>query len=274
MIIALMYYEGDLEVAMELARLLTDIEPRPRTDVRLALVCQPGTPRTPLVAWTVRHCRRRFEVDEVVSPLGATGWPVACTALWFGACSYYHNLFAKGELGKHRCIFTVDANDAAPLHSDWISMMLQLHEDGRRENKLVMGTPYFIDRCPLHLNPNAIFDFELFDKTPLLSDLPRYDGTQLTHFDIYHRKLMIDNASLSSVVRTDWHGAGEKASLPLLFDRSREAIWLHGYKDEDFRWKVREHLSHNPSPPRIAHYDLDQISKHTLTQRYYEEAYL
>ena len=274
MIIALMYYEGDLEVTMELSRLLTDIETIPRSDVRLALVSQPGTPRTPLVAWTVRHCQRRFEVDEVVSPLGAKGWPVACAALWVGACRHYYDLYTKKQLGDHQCILTLDANDGVPLHENWIDLMLQLHKNGREADKLIMGTPYFVDRCPLHLNPNAIFDFEVFNTEPELLDLPRYDGSQLTHHDIYCRNPMLANASLSSAVRTDWHGAGEHASGPLLLDRSRESIWLHGYKDADLRWQVREHLARIPPPPQIVQYNLEQLSRHALTQRYYEEAYL
>jgi hypothetical protein len=271
MICALMYCEADLPESMELARLLADVEPVFQHDFRLALVSQPGTPRPALVDRTVGHCERRFEVDVVTSPLGAAGWPVGCTALWFGTCLHYHDLYTRGLLGPHRSIVTLDANDGAPLHKNWISLLRELHARARTCGKTVVGAPYYIDRCPLHMNSNALFDFDFFAETHVLDDVPRYDGTQYTHYDIYHASTMLPHALLSSAVRTDWHGAGDKATPELLAERSREAVWLHGYKDADFRWRIREHLERDLPQPTLSFYDLDRLRRHETTQRQYEE---
>jgi len=270
MIVALMYCKSDLEPTMQLARLLADIEPEPRQDVILALVRQPDVALDELTDRTSRHCARKFTVENVVSPLGAQGHPQGCTALWTGTCLHYYERFARGELDEHRGLLTLDGGDGIPLHRDWISLFKKEHDRTLGLHLRITGTPYFIDRCPLHVNPNALFDLRVFGQTRLLTP-PVYDGTLETHFDIYHREEMLAQASLSSVVRTDWHGQGQPATHELLLNRSRRAIWLHGYKDDNLRWLCREHLRDLPAPPQICHYTLPEMRQRELLRRSYEE---
>lgn len=93
-------------------------------------------------------------------------------------------------------------------------------------------------------------------------DIPRYDGTLLTHFDIYHRRGMLENTSLSTVVHTDWRGAGNKISVGLMRERAGRSLWLHGYKDEDLFWTARNFLfdgeAHKKSP-ELRRYDLGDL---------------
>ena len=275
MIICLMYYEGDLEVSMSLARFLADIEPSPRDDVVLALVRQPDTPTDnaswKLVEHTIAHCSRKFTVESVASPIGAKGHPAGCTALWTGSAQYYLGQRRKGLLGKHPSIFMLDANDGIPLHSNWISMSLCEHQKTLGTGKLITGSPYFQGTCPLHVNPNAIYNFEVFERTKMLVDVPTYDGTLGANFDIYHREEMLAHSRLTSVVRTDWRGGGQPATRDLLLERSKEHIWLHGYKDAGLHWLGREHLVAIPQQPQIREYDLPSLRKHETVRRHYEE---
>ena len=271
MIVALQFCEADLEPSMELARLVADLEPRPRDDVQLALVYQPGTPATSLVTRTLDHCSLKFEVELVESPLGASGHPEGCTALWAGTCRHYFEKYQTGN-SRHSRIFTLDGGDGIPLHPDWISVVLAEHELTLQRGKLISGTPYFLGTCPLHVNPNAVFELDVFNKTRLLTDVPRYDGTLLTHFDVYHRSEMLDHAELSSLVRTDWRGGGQPATRDLLLERSRESVWLHGYKDPDLRWIARDHLAYNLPRPQIKHYDLPSLRTHEAVRRSYEDS--
>jgi hypothetical protein len=271
-IFAFQYYEGDLEQTMSLARLIADNEPRYRRDVLFSLVCQPGTPVDALTMATIEHCRLKFAVEHVVSPLGAKGHPEGCTALFAGTGMHYHELWRAGEL-EHDAICMLDGGDGIPLHRNWISIVIREHElTTLGHKKLITGTPYFLGTCPLHLNPNAVFEFSVFDKTKILTDVPKHDGTLSTHFDIYHRQEMIDNAYLSSIVRTDWRGGGEKATAELLVERSRRAVWLHGYKDANLHWLCREHLLANDETPEICHYELESLRQHEAVRRSYEES--
>lgn len=270
MIVALMFCQTDATETMQLARLLADIEPVPRDDVLLALVRQPDVPMTPLIERTARHCSQKFRVENTVSPLFAEGHPEGCTALWTGTCQHYHERFLKGQLGGHLSLLTLDGGDGVPLCADWIDRFMEEHDRSVERGHLITASPYFVDRCPLHVNPNGVFELDVFSKTHLLEP-PTYDGTLKTHFDIYHREEMLEHAGLSSIVRTDWHGQGEKATRELLLDRSKESIWLHGYKDADLRWLGREHLASAPAPSQVKHYELADMRQHELLRRSYEE---
>jgi hypothetical protein len=281
MIIALQYYEKDLEPTMSLARLLADLEPAFRRDALLALVNQPGTPRPELVARTVAHCRRRFPVAEVTSEFAGSGHPEGCTALWRGTAHHFHRQWKNDaqyyEYEPPRehanSILMLDGGDGVPLHRDWLDRMAGIHLDTLlMRGKLITGTPYFMGTCPLHVNPNAVFEASVFDETRFLDEMPPYDGTVLTNFDVYHREEMLAHASLSSVVRTDWRGGGRPATLELLRERSRESLWLHGYKDEGLHWLAREHVASCPPPPQIRYYELEQLRVQERVRRNLEVA--
>lgn len=289
MIGALQYYQneddgkGDLPQTMSLARLVADLLPEMRNDVLLALVSQPGTPRTPLVERTVAHCRRKLPVVEIVSEIGARGHPEGCTTLWLGTTSHFYRMLKAGHHFDPACIYdsttphgrsllALDGGDGIPLHRNWLDLLIELHLETLSKGKLITGTPYFQGGCPLHVNPNAVFELSVFGQTNFLTDIPQYDGSVMTNFDVYHREEMLRHASLSSAVRTDWRGGGRRATRELLLERSREAIWLHGYRDADLYFTAREHLASRPAPPQIKHYDLAHLRTSERVQRDYEEA--
>jgi hypothetical protein len=254
MIAAFQYYEGDLNQTMSLVRLLADLEPVSRTDVTLALVRQPDTPMTSLTVKTIKHCERKFPVIHFASARGAHGHPVACTAIWTGMMEFFHSNC------PHEAVLSLDGGDCVPLHRNWISLMLEEHKRTLEAGKLITGTPYYLGGCPLHVNPNAIFQMSVWTMAPSLQKPPVYNGTLLTHFDIFHRRAMLTNASLSSVVHTDWQGAGNKISWSLMAERARTSVWLHGYKDSELYSVARQYLFSTPeSCPTIRRYDLQRL---------------
>lgn len=275
MIIALQYYQGDLEATMRLARLLADLEEEPRYDVLLALVRQPDTEITPLVERTIAHCQRKFDVESVASKYWGKGHPEGCTALWKGTIEHYYERFKKKQLEHHSSIFTLDGGDGIPLFQSWLSLAGIIHNVTLERGKLISGSPYFLGTCPLHINPNAIFEFEVFEKTKLLTDFPVYDRTLNTHFDIYHREEMLEHTNMTSIVRTDWRGGGNVACVDLLNQRSRQHLWLHGYKDPNLTWLARENILSNNALsriPSIEDYSIDQMKLKEKVQRSFEES--
>jgi hypothetical protein len=220
----------------------------------LALVCQPDTTMTTLTAKTIKHCERKFSVIHFASARGAHGHPVACTAIWTGMMEFFHEAY------PHESVLALDGGDCVPLHRNWISLMLKEHARTLSEGKLITGTPYYLGGCPLHVNPNAVFQMSVWAKEPSLQTPPVYDGTLLTHFDIFHRRAMLANAALSSVVHTDWQGAGNKISCSLMSERAKASVWLHGYKDTEFYSVARQYLFASPEKdPEIQRYNLQQL---------------
>jgi hypothetical protein len=254
MIVALQYYGGDLERTVELAGLLADVEPVPRSDVLLAFVCQPDTPSSSIMDDAVSYCSKKFPVDKICSKRGDHGHPRACTALWTGTMEFFHEYY-PGEAAA-----TLDGGDGVPLHLDWLSLLMAEHARTISAGKLVTGSPYYFGGCPLHVNPNAVFQLSVWDVEPSLRTTPAYDGTLLTHFDVYHRRAMLTNASLSSVVHTDWRGGGNVLSGDLLRSRAARSLWLHGYKDDDLCAVARWYFDGgNTVRPEFQRYDLDYL---------------
>ena len=259
MIVALQYYEGDRERTLSLARLLADIEPVPRNDILLALVCQPNTPPSELTDLALKHCSLKFPVTHVVSTRGAHGHPEGCGQLWAGTMNHFSDLF-ESKATPHNSIFTLDGGDGIPLHRNWITMLKEEHAKTLALEKLITGTPYNQGGCPVHVNPNAVFHLSIWKKTPSLHNIPKYDGTLLTNFDIYHRRTMLNNASLSSIVRTDWRGAGNHLSLELMKTRAKPSVWLHGYKDNNLYEVARKHLLTSETIPlKLERYQLTNL---------------
>ena len=71
---------------------------------------------------------------------------------------------------------------------------------------------------------------------------------------------MLNNASLSSIVRTDWRGAGNHISLELMKTRAKQSVWLHGYKDNNLYEVARKHLLTSETIPlKLERYQLTNL---------------
>ncbi len=258
MIVALQYYEGDREQTMRLACLLADLEPLPRNDIMLALICQPDTPNSKLTDDTLKYCSSKFSVQHVRSSRGAPKWPEACGELWAGTMEHFSTLSEKGQC-PHNTIFTLDGGDTIPLHKNWIGIALEEHSRTLCRKRLITGTPNSVG-TPLLINPNMILDLSIWSKYPNLHHIPRYDGTVHTCFDVWHRMTFLKETSPSSIVLTEWRGGGKCLSPGILKLRSQRSLWLHGYKDENMHDMAREFLlSSNHPPPVLMRHNLDKF---------------
>ena len=259
MIVALQYYEGDRERTFALARLLADLEPSPRDDLLLALVCQPDTPTPESTNLTLRYCENKFPTIQVMSARGTPDYQEGCGQLWAGTMNYFYQMFEEGTT-RHDSILTLDGGDGVPLHRNWFDLFKAEHDKTISSGKLVTGTPYNQGGCPLLINPNMASHLSLWKLEPSLREIPHYTGSMLTIFDTHHRQTLLKHTSLSSIVKTDWRGDGNKISLGLMRSRSEKSIWLHGYKDDSLYEVAREHLS-NPelTPPALERYQLEQL---------------
>ena len=254
MIVALQYCERDLTKTMRLARLLADLEPRRRTDVLLGLVCQPDTPRLPLVDETVEYCARKIPVEFVVSAYGAQGWADGSGQLWRGTVTHFHDLKQQGRIAHHS-IATLDGGDGVPLHNNWLDLLIAEHDVTLQSGKLVSGLLNLDKPEHVHINGNMILELELLDRCPSIRDIPLGASPAEYHkcWDIYHAKDFLANARPSTVVCNHWNH--RKVTKAIMDSAASSSIWLHGYKDEYLHDTARERLLVNlggrPTQPRI-----------------------
>jgi hypothetical protein len=261
MILALQYYEGDRVPAMRLARLLADLEPRPRTDVVLGLVCQPGTPCSDDVRDTIAYCGEKFPVVPVTSEFGALGWGDGSGQLWRGTMTHFSR-----ERRGHSSIFTFDGADGVPLHNNWLDLMIAEHARTRSRGKRVSGFLNLDLPAYPHVNANMVLDFSVWDDNPSLRDTPLGASADaqaasldsLRHnWDIYHARVFLSCARASTVVSNQWNQRG--FTKKIMSDLARRSVWLHGYKDDYLHEVAGEVLLRDlrgrPTSPELQYQD-------------------
>lgn len=119
LLIALQFYPGDQAEAMQLARLMADLEPQHRRDADL-LFCG----RFDCVHdWdTINYCCSKFNIATFLTRRKATGWPAGCNEMWHDLVDLMveNRIFNLGP--AYDAILTCEA-DCVPMVSDWINRL-------------------------------------------------------------------------------------------------------------------------------------------------------
>ena len=241
MILALQYYNGDREAAFRLARLLADLEPRPRFDVILALCCQPDTTIDDETVCVIEECSRKFAVEHVVSQYGCTGWADGSGQLWRGTVTHFLNSQIYSRY-PYNVIFTFDGSDGVPLHVNWIDLTVHEHYRTRAAGKRVTGLLNLdVPEYP-HVHGNMIFDLDFAREHPTLFDTPLGASAEewWRIWDVYHAHVFLSEVRPSSVVCNHWNRQGVTEAI--MDAAARESIWLHGYKDLELADVARRRL--------------------------------
>jgi hypothetical protein len=153
-LIALQYWNGDRDRALELARFLADLEPE-----RSKLADFLFVPRfdSSLDETTVHKVARKFNVYTAKSRRQGTGWPDGCNELWFSAMEWVQSMMAARKIPAYKAIFTCEA-DGAPIQRNWIEWM-SLEWDRVNKPKPVVIAGALVEPGP-HINGNALISGE------------------------------------------------------------------------------------------------------------------
>lgn len=112
-----MFWEGDREPAMKLAKLLADLEPMHCEQADFLFVSRFDSSHDDD---TVRYVSRKFNVHKHISKRRGTGWPMGCNAIFFGMLEWAYHKMAAGLVPNYKSILVLGA-DGAPLKADWLS---------------------------------------------------------------------------------------------------------------------------------------------------------
>lgn len=246
LLIALQFYPGDQDQAMELARLVADIEPRhsERADFMFAGRFDVKHDRD-----TIMYASRAFNTIPFVSRRQGIGWPHGCNELWFDTIEFCRENIEAKKWPQYKAILTFEA-DCVPMQKDWIE---RLHRawDSRQSSEICAGA--LLQAPGEHMNGNMMVSAEV----PDLHFFRKIGGASPSQG--------WDYAIAGKLKRRGWLPIGDIVSywgmktLPRdVFEdlHRREVAMLHGCKDGSGIALARRHflgqksLGYNVRPPR------------------------
>lgn len=124
-LVMLSYWEGDKNIAMQLARLITDCQHR-----------WPGVSDTADFLFvarfdckhdqsTIEYVAKRFKVHTHTSKHRGTGWPDGCNGILFGGMEFVYHKMAAGQIPLYKAIFNIES-DSIPVDLDALQRISRL----------------------------------------------------------------------------------------------------------------------------------------------------
>jgi hypothetical protein len=219
MVIAVQYWAGDEAAAIRLARLLADIEPRPRDDATIALVRRFDTPLSDEARRTAQHVSRKFPVMVYRSKREGTGHPAGCNGLAGGAIDHLARMWMAGELMRSS-VFLAEA-DGCPLRVDWLDLLIAEHERTLEAGLAVTGA--YMGFIP-HINGTMVLEVPWWIDHPSVHVTPPDQG-----WDIFHRQTYLRAANRTKLI-FNIHGS-KNWTDDHLTPLGKEHTWVTSVKD-------------------------------------------
>lgn len=220
LVLALQFYSGDEPLALRLAKLLTDIEPRPRSDVVLYFCTD--AEQGPKLLEAQQYCSRRFPVGTFQSDRQVKGHPAGPNALWAATMQHLYGEWAAGNL-PYESAFAFEP-DGVPLRRDWIAQLQDAHVRTLEAGKLITADVKRRGVRHAHPNGNLIAHLSLVRDYPSVLETPPDQP-----WDMFHHVTLLRLCRPDSVIWSEHRSEGWTPEA--LRNRSRECAWLHGVRD-------------------------------------------
>lgn len=183
LLIALQTWPGDINAALNLTRLIADIESHTkesrRTDVEFALISRRDC-NSDVCAEILKEAGRAFiKTHWIKGRRFGVGWPNGCNDLWQDGMTSVSVLTANDRLDVSG-VLTFEA-DCIPLRPDWLDCLIREWKN-REPGIECVGHLHDND----HINGNAMFDPRITRNHP---ELASSDGT--AGWDSYHKKALM-----------------------------------------------------------------------------------
>ena len=192
----LQFWRGDQREAMELARLLADIEPEYRGDVALVLARESTLKLTPELAEIGSYCAQKFPTRHLQAKVQkGVKYPEAVNQAWASAMQQLSDSFFSGE-APHRSLFLIEP-DGCPLTKDWIDRLKNAHNETLLSGYWVTG-PRSWDgfRLHHHINGTCVMDCDFWENHPSLHRTPPGTG-----WDGFHGRVMLAATAWTKTAR-------------------------------------------------------------------------
>jgi len=241
LLLVLQCYAGDRLMAMKLARLIADIEPKKSEHADFMIAYRYDTQDD---MGTYLYLTKKFEeVHLYHSRHNTAGWPAGCNDLFFDSLAHVTSM-VKRKIWDYDAALFFEA-DCVPLDKDWIA---KLQKDWYSGSQLILG--HWISQSQFrtpHLNGNCLVS------THIQKEIPNFYMSPSMHpWDIFHAKtlagrmratpLIFSDYRKKSIVEDELYSIREYPSDHLLKGVKGLPVFLHGVKDESAQIIVREKL--------------------------------
>lgn len=228
-LICLQYWSGDRAQALQLARLLADIEPTMSERADFLFVSRFDCTHD---AATVAHVARKFKVFTHTSKRRGTGWPLGCNSLWFGTMEWFFRKIEARQVLPYKAAFCIEA-DGIPMSKTWIADLSNQWDVINKRKPVVMAGAWLangpIPDCG-HINGNAMITGDLKFLKHLVLRIQDVKGT--VGWDYGLAPMFRDwGWSDMHLIRSVWR---QPITEEIFLRNQREGtIWFHGIKEDN-----------------------------------------
>src|SRR5258705_5420645 len=238
----------DMDAAMELTKLICDLEPERRNETEFFLVyrkdCSLYLPKCFENMATPKFGRARARPARNHD----TGWPGGSNML--AASAFIEmSILAREDLCKNEA-FLLFEPDCIPLCSDWLDQLSHEWDKVKALGKQAFGHWHQQgDASTLHMNGNAVWRVDFFDKHSTLIVGPATQG-----WDYWFRDHFIGMSCDSNLIFQHYNRYGLTAGeFAIIGKNGVRPAFFHGIKTSDGRRIARDALlpSAASAPPEV-----------------------
>jgi len=118
-LITILFWQQDRAQAMQLAKLLADLEPEHCKSADILFVSRFDCKHD---VEAEKYVSRKFNIYSYTSTRRGVGWPLGCTSIFFGAIEWVYGKIMGKKIPHYKAVLILGA-DSVPLRKDWISQM-------------------------------------------------------------------------------------------------------------------------------------------------------
>lgn len=238
--LVLQFWKGDKRRALDLARLLADLEPARRTDVVFVFARQDNCPMDAEIAEAQLYVGSKFPVMDLVAKTDSDKkYPGVCFDPWASAVQQLSDAYHTGRL-PYGNVFLFEA-DGCPIGSDWVDRLKRSHEETLLLGKRVTG-PLIrfggvdaVHQVGGHVNGTLVMHLSCWEDHPSLRRCPS-DAA----YDVFHGLVLRNEAGPSQIIRNE-HGA-RGLSESMYWVIAKESCWITSLKDSSHHHWARRML--------------------------------
>lgn len=190
----LQFWSGDKAQAMALARLIADLEDKPRQDVIFLFTARFDTTHDEA---TIAYVEKKFPVLRYTTKRRGVGWPDGPNKMMADSYEHCVNLWKHNKLPPHISAVFLGEADCVPLRRGWLDEIIQEYKScGKRflGAWLKLG-----DANVEHVNGNCVMSMDFWKKCSGIFHPPSKGG-----WDAALRYAILPNAAPSRLIFSDY----------------------------------------------------------------------